>query len=398
MYQWATIVFGIATYLPLSSSLVLNVDDVDSVRATMSTLAYDMMTYYSGNETGQTPGVLPGPCESNDCYYWWQAGAMWAVLINYWQYTGDDSYQATVLQALRHQIGPDKNFNPPNQSKNMGIDDQDFWAFAAMEAAEAGIPDVDEEGFPSWLALAQAVWNFQVPLWETSTCGGGFRWQVYSFNGGYNLKNTISNGGFFQLSARLARYTDNITYGEWADRVFDWMEKSLLFDVQSDGYLYIWDNTDADNNCTAVENFVWSYNYGVNLMGAAMMWNWTGDNKWRLRIDTIIKGADYLFFPEEYGGTTMTETLCEKLSNCNNDQSSFKAYLLSWMAVTTVLAPWTYDTIMPKLRASAVGAASQCVGGMNARRCGRRWYTKDWDGTQGVGQQVRMVGSPKHCV
>lgn len=371
--------------LTLVNTFELNLNNADSVKTNTANLVYDMMTYYKGNLTGQTPGILPGPCQSVECYYWWQAGAMWSLLINYRQVTGDDSYHDTVIQALKHQIGPDANYNPPNQSKNMGVDDQDFWGFAAMEAAEAGIPD--EPSFPSWLALAQAVWNFQYTLWDAATCGGGFRWQVYSFNGGYNLKNTISNGGFFQLSARLARYTGNMTYAEWADKTYDWMEQSLLFDEQADGYLYIWDNTDAELGCTEVEHFVWSYNYGVNLMGAAMMWNLTEDAKWKTRIDTIIKGAHYLFFPEKYGGSTMTEMLCEEPSNCNNDQSSFKAYLSRWMGVTALLAPWTYDVIMPKLRVSAMGAAGQCIGG-NGRECGRRWYTTVWDGTKGVGQQM----------
>jgi len=37
-----------------------------------------MMNYYTGNLTGGTPGMLPGP------YYWWEAGAMWGSLIDYW--------------------------------------------------------------------------------------------------------------------------------------------------------------------------------------------------------------------------------------------------------------------------------------------------------------------------
>jgi len=40
-----------------------------------------MMNYYKGNLTGQTPGLLPGP------YYWWEAGAMWGSLIDYWYCT-----------------------------------------------------------------------------------------------------------------------------------------------------------------------------------------------------------------------------------------------------------------------------------------------------------------------
>lgn len=375
-------------------AITLDLNSVDSVKSVTSSLAYDMMTYYSGNLSGQVPGILPGPCEDVSCYYWWEAGAMWGALINYWQYTGDESYQPSVIEALKFQIGPDENYNPPNQSKNMGVDDQDFWGFAAMEAAEAGIPDVGGK-FPSWLSLAQAVWNFQVDLWETATCGGGFRWQVYSFNAGYNLKNTISNGGFFQLSARLARYTGNQTYADWAEKVYSWMENSLLFQMQ-DGHLYIWDNTDADGNCTQVEHYVWSYNYGVLLMGSAMMWNHSnGDTKWQTRINSLLDGASFLFFPAEHGSTIMTEMLCESSSNCNNDQSSFKAYLGRWMAVTSLLAPWTYDTIMPKLRASATAAAGQCTGGDNGRMCGRQWYTNVWDGSKGVGQQVSCSSNPQ---
>ena len=41
-----------------------------SIKAAASTVAYDMMKTYTGNQTGQTPGLLPEP------YFWWEAGAM----------------------------------------------------------------------------------------------------------------------------------------------------------------------------------------------------------------------------------------------------------------------------------------------------------------------------------
>ncbi|KIV92792.1 hypothetical protein PV10_04058 [Exophiala mesophila] len=378
----------LAGILSLTHALDLDIASVDSVRSTASTLAYDMMTYYSGNQSGQVPGLLPGPCQSDACYYWWEAGAMFGSLINYWEYTQDDSYNHVVTQALQFQIGPDQNFNPPNQSRNMGVDDQDFWAFAAMDAAEANLPDVGGDA-PSWLALAQAVYNFQSALWDAATCGGGMRWQVFSFNAGYNLKNTISNGGNFQLAARLARYTGNQTYADWAEKMWNWIEGSPLF-YRQDNILYIWDNTDADkNNCSDVERHAWSYNYGTMLVGAAHMYNFTdGAEPWNTRVHEILEGAFFLFFPQEYGGNIMTEFQCEPTSICNNDQSSFKAYLTRWMAVTAVLVPDTWDLIMPKLQASAQGAVKQCIGGENGRKCGRQWYSTTWDGSQGVGQQM----------
>ncbi|KIW29243.1 uncharacterized protein PV07_05068 [Cladophialophora immunda] len=379
----------LAGLLSLTNALTLDTSSFDSIKSVTSTLAYDMMTYYSGNQSGQVPGLLPGPCDSTACYYWWEAGAMFGSLIHYWQYTGDDSYNSVVTQALQFQVGPEENFNPPNQSKNMGVDDQAFWAFTAMDAAEANLPDVGGDA-PSWLALAQAVFNFQSTLWDAATCNGGMRWQVYSFNAGYNLKNTISNGGNFQLAARLALYTGNQTYADWAIQMWDWMEASPLFQFQ-DNVLYIWDNTDATNNCTDVAHHAWTYNYGTMLMGAAAMYNYTkGAEPWGTRVDQILQGAFNLFFPAEYGGNIMTEFQCEPSMVCNNDQSSFKAYLSRWMAVTALLVPSTYDIIMPKLQASAAGAAQQCTGGDNGRMCGRRWYSS-FDGSSGVGQQMQAL-------
>lgn len=85
----------------------------------------------------------------------------------------------------------------------------------------------------------------------------------------------------------------------------------------------------------------------------------------------------------------MTEVACEGPGTCDTDNYSFKAYLARWMAATTKLAPFTYDLVMPKIRASAQAAAAQCSGGTNGRMCGMRWIDgPKYDGTQGVGQQM----------
>lgn len=56
-------------------------------------------------------GLLPEP------YYWWEAGAMFGQMIEYWFYTGDDSYNKVVTDGLLAQIGPQNDFMPPNQTK-----------------------------------------------------------------------------------------------------------------------------------------------------------------------------------------------------------------------------------------------------------------------------------------
>jgi mannan endo-1,6-alpha-mannosidase len=385
-----------------SSALAIEVTltDTSSVKTSLKTIAEGMVSYYTGDEPGGVPGLLPGSLSCNPAvlgtYCWWEAGAMWGSLINYWQYTGDTSYNDMITKAIQFQRGDDNNFNPANQSRSMGIDDQDFWAFTALDAVEANFPESTKEGDPSWLALAQGTFNFQKDYWDTRTCGGGFRWQVFLTNAGYNLKNMISNGGNFQLAARLAYITGNQSYADWAEMVWDWMEASPMFERASDGTLYIWDNTNADNNCSDVTNYIWTYNYGTLISGAVYMYNLTdGNATWKARIDELLSSTMTLFFPATYGGDIMVEYLCEEKLICNQDQKSFKAYLSRWLAVTTLLYPETYSTIMPKLQKSAAGAAGQCDGGSDGTSCGQQWYTTTYDGVTGVGEQVSVSNLPQ---
>ena len=88
----------------------------------------------------------------------------------------------------------------------------------------------------------------------------------------------------------------------------------------------------------------------------------------------------------------MYEVACEGPGTCNTDNRSFKAYLSRWMAATTKLAPFTYDLIMSRLRASAAAAALQCSGGPNGETCGVKWTEgAKWDGATGVGEQMSAL-------
>lgn len=88
----------------------------------------------------------------------------------------------------------------------------------------------------------------------------------------------------------------------------------------------------------------------------------------------------------------MMELQCEEKLICDQDQKSFKAYVSRWMAVTSLLVPSTTAQILPKLQASAMGAAGQCSGTGNV--CGEQWYTTAYDGTTGVGEEVSVSVEP----
>jgi len=161
----------------------------EDIKSSASQVAWDLVSYYHGNETGKTPGILPGPPPLGD-YYWWEAGAMWGTLIDYWKVTGDNSYNAIITQALLFQVGPGRDYMPPNVTASLGNDDQGFWGMSAMLAAESGFPD-PKPSEPQWLALAQAVFHTQAdPDRHDPSCNGGLRWQIPLSNNGYNYKNS----------------------------------------------------------------------------------------------------------------------------------------------------------------------------------------------------------------
>jgi mannan endo-1,6-alpha-mannosidase len=333
---------------------------------------------------------------------------MFGSLIDYWYYTGDDTYNTITTQAIVHQIGQPQAFMPPNQTSTLGNDDQAFWGMTALSAAENKLPDV--EGQMSWLSLAIAVFNTQAPRWNDRTCGGGLNWQIFTFNNGYDYKNTISNGAFFNIAARLAKYTGNETYAEWAVRAYEW-ELSVGL-ISQDFHFY--DGTSERKNCTDVNHIQWTYNAGIHLSGAAAMWNISesaGDSVshiftfspvntmltrlqtnaalWRGRLEGIIK-ASSVFFSADGAPNVMIEVACERNGLCDHDQRSFKAYLARWMGYAMLTAPWTRETLMPRLRASAVAAAKQCGPGKNG--CGLRWWQGGVnDGEVGVGEQMSAL-------
>jgi mannan endo-1,6-alpha-mannosidase len=190
-------------------------------------------------------------------------------MINYWYYTGDTTYNDVTQQALLHQAGADGTFMPVNQTKTEGNDDQGFWGMAAMSAAETKFQDPPAKS-PGWLALAQGVFNTQVARYDTSTCNGGFRWQIFNWNDGYNYKNSISNGCVFNLGARLALYTGNSTYADWTEKVWDWMTGVGLISPE----YKVFDGTQNKDNCTAHDGNLWTYNAGIFLLGSAAMYNY----------------------------------------------------------------------------------------------------------------------------
>jgi mannan endo-1,6-alpha-mannosidase len=96
-----------------------------------------LVAYYNGNQTGQTPGILPGPPPAGP-YYWWEGGALFGTLIDYWFLTGDSTYNDITIAGMQHQAGEHYDFQPRNVTASLGNDDQGFWGMTVISRPAAG--------------------------------------------------------------------------------------------------------------------------------------------------------------------------------------------------------------------------------------------------------------------
>jgi mannan endo-1,6-alpha-mannosidase len=236
-------------------------------------------------------------------------------------------------------------------------------------------------GNPTWIDLVKAVLDEQVSRWDATTCGGGLRWQIFIYNAGYNYKNSASNGCFFQLAARYARYTNNQTYAAWAEEVYDWTTSVSFID----GQWNVYDGAEITANCTSVDKIQFSYLAATYITGVAHMYNMTnGASKWKTALDGLLNNTLNTFFTNDI----MTEVACEAAQSCDTDMKAYKGMTARWLAATVQMAPYTSSLILPKLSASAQAAVKQCDGN---DQCGFEWTTATSDGDTGLGQQMNAL-------
>lgn len=363
----------------LSWAIDLDVTDKTSICDATSLIQQGMMDYYLGTRYGGTVGMFQQP------YYWWEAGEAFGGMLENWFLCQNDTYKSILMDAFVAQTGPDYDYMPSNQTMVEGNDDQCIWGLTIMDAVERNFTAPDKEGVPGWLALSQAVFNTMWARWDEAHCDGGLRWQIFTWNSGYNYKNTVSNGCLFQLAARLGRYTTNTTYLEVASTIFDWLTTVGFVVLDGQDYGNVYDGASIEDNCTDITTLEWSYNHGIMLGGAAFMYNATnGSTVWETRVNKLLAGATQYFFKDGI----MYESACQDSNNCNNDQRSFKSIFSRMLSFTSMLVPETASTIDALMKTTAEAAALSCSGGTDGHTCGLNWQKKAWDGVYGLGEQM----------
>ncbi|KAJ5110945.1 endo mannanase GH76 family [Penicillium argentinense] len=385
--------FAAALLAGSAAAIDLDIKDEQSIKDAAKTIASSTMSYYANRDSADIPGAIVTS--------WWEGGLLFDIMIQYWSLTGDDSNNDAVTEGMYWQRGSGNNYFPSNYSSYLGNDDQLTWGLAAMTAAELDYPQ--NSSMLTWAMLAENVWNVILSRWDEENCYGGLRWQIWPYQIGYTMKNAYTNGAFFELSARLGRFTKNQTYVDWAEKIWEWSAKSSLLDVDT---WKIYDSTNCKDNCEAASHIQWSYNYGTYMTGAAYMYNQVsssapkqnnggsqanndktdGKDKWKTALNGLFNTSQ-IFFPEKYGGKIMSEVTCEPQELCN-DEILFKGLFAQDLSLIAQVAPYTESNIIPLLQGSAVAAAKSCTGGTNDDLCGIKWYKSEYDGRSGFEQQL----------
>ncbi|KAG9204982.1 hydrolase 76 protein [Epicoccum nigrum] len=361
-----TSVLSLAFTLITGSAAAIDLDTTsqDSIKLAAKTFASSVVAFY--DETLKED-LIPGLF--SDDYYWWESGLAFNTLIEYYGLTNDSQFNARISQALQHQLGNLDAFMPANQTRTLGNDDQSFWGLASLSAHEA---QLSAPATGSWLEFAKNVFDTQAMRWDDKSCNGGLKWQIFSFNDGYNYKNSASNGQFFLLAARLADLTGNATYAEWANKVYSWTTEVGL--VTDDHHVY--DGTDDTNDCSEVNLLQWTSNHAEFTEGAALMYkvsnaaqNWTDVLTGFVNSSSVFQGED----------GALVEVTCEKTGNCDKDQRAFKGIATRSYARAAVAAPLVAESINAMISASAKGAVKNCNINNDDVECRLTWSNSSND-------------------
>ncbi|KAK8169784.1 glycoside hydrolase [Phyllosticta citrichinensis] len=400
----------------LSSASSFDPTNRDSVAAAAKQIASGLFSFYDSEHGVGLFGKRA---------LWWESGSAHDALINYWFLTGDATYNSDVENALIAQS--DLGFQPLNQTASITNDEQAIWALAGVTAAERGFPSINGTNY---IDLSITAFESLLARWDNGTqnsCGipaGGLRMGLFTFDTLYEYKNTLSTALFFQLSARLARYTGNATYTDAAVMTYDWLEQTGL--VDADGFVYdgltdysssssSWSSSSSSSyspsssgDCSDSSNFdhlQWSHTPAALLEGAFIMANITTNSVWRTRSLTLLSGIENVFYPtspnavpatsKNNNASVLVEVACEPVATCNTEQTAFKGLAARWLVWAAVSAPAAMNIparVAGKISGTASAAQQRCEG---AELCAGRWFdlseerdVGDISSFTGLGQQL----------
>lgn len=80
----------------------------------------------------------------------------------------------------------------------------------------------------------------------------------------------MTTGYLFNLGARLARFTGNATYADWANKAWDFMQSSGR--IEKD-YWINYGHVNAGTNCSDISHYEFGQTTALFAMGAAALYD-----------------------------------------------------------------------------------------------------------------------------
>lgn len=93
---------------PLVAALTVDATSASSLKAAASKAAASAVKFYNDRDSKLIPGKFDGT--------WWEGGAFFTFLINYWHWTGDNQYNDLVTEGMSWQGGDTHDFFTSNYS------------------------------------------------------------------------------------------------------------------------------------------------------------------------------------------------------------------------------------------------------------------------------------------
>jgi mannan endo-1,6-alpha-mannosidase len=338
-------------------------------------------------------------------------------MIKYQMYTKDTSHEEHIQSALSRNMEelPNRQGYRMARKAPEGDKKEMWWIYPALTAMESGFPaPICKSGNVSlratgkcnvsWQSLAINAFEEHVERWnaEKTTCNGGLRWQLK--DPGY--KNTVTNGGFFQIAARLARYTGNETFADWATTVWEWTTAVELLETGEEYHVHDGAEDREERECSMdgyFQNQEWSHTLGLYLQGAANMYAYSqrknvtaSRQNWTIHVDGLVRRVQSAFSLRYKKDNTsidvIYENMCELTDDCSEDQMAFKSTLVQALSRTMMLVPSVMPRIAKLINATSVGASSGCSTKTEDKNaCGFKWYTGRWDQVTKFGAQVSSL-------
>ncbi|KAJ5220573.1 Mannan endo-1-6-alpha-mannosidase DCW1, partial [Penicillium citrinum] len=195
-----------------------------------------------------------------------------------------------------------------------------------MAAAERNFTNPSSET-PGYVSMVQAVFDERTHRWDMTACQISLRWQLFGMMD--RLQKRHSNGCLFDVAARLARYTGNATYAEWATKAWDWTKSVGLITPD-------W-QVSMEQRTTRTTSTLSSNSSDMTSPSSDLQFvNVEDTARWPLG------RCNHFFSKNESSKDVMYEPPCELIGKCNVDQLSFKAYISPNTRILS-LAPHTYE-------------------------------------------------------